>query len=227
MALARVVMRQAALRLATPAALRLGNFSPLAPLAKRSFASASASKVVKVLESELKHEEEHYEQDKEIANFLKSSPFNFVDKDGDVNMKLERVMGDKTVAIEFQLSSPFDADMDEEGGEAAASTEFSVSVDGKDGAGVTFYCSTQAGEDHRYVIGNVRSYSSLEEKEGVTGYTGPEFEDLDDKLQEAFDEHLGELGVSPEVCDFLDAMASDKEQREYSRWLKLTKKFLE
>jgi len=33
--------------------------------------------------------------------------------------------------------------------------------------------------------------------------------------------------MSAEVCDFIDAMALDKEQREYVRWLKNTKDFLE
>merc|ERR1712087_1038129 len=92
-------------------------------------------------------------------------------------------------------------------------TDFSVTVESKSkGAGVAFYCSTQTGEDHRYVIGNVKSYASADEKDNLSSYNGPDFEDLDDKLQEAFDEYLGELGMSSEICDFIDAMAIDKEQ---------------
>merc|ERR1712151_361235 len=91
-------------------------------------------------------------------------------------------------------------------------------------AGISFYCSTQAGEDHRYVIGNAKSFSSAEEKDSVSGYNGPEFEDIDEKLQEAFDEYLAELGMSNELCNFVDAVALDKEQREYIRWLRLSKK---
>eukprot|EP00415_Alexandrium_ostenfeldii_P000749 UN0749 len=92
---------------------------------------------------------------------------------------------------------------------------------------MTFFCSTQHGEDHRYVIGMVKAYSSQAEKDSATSYNGPEFEDLDDKVQEAFDEYLAELGMSSEVCDFIDAMALDKEQREYARWLSTAKKFVE
>eukprot|EP00930_Biecheleria_cincta_P105204 TRINITY_DN977_c0_g1_i2.p1 TRINITY_DN977_c0_g1~~TRINITY_DN977_c0_g1_i2.p1 ORF type:complete len:246 (-),score=76.28 TRINITY_DN977_c0_g1_i2:42-731(-) len=195
------------------------------PASVRMF-SAGASKVAKVLESELKHEEGQYEKPKEVQNFLKNSPFKFVEAEGDVNMALERQMGDKTIRIEFQLSTPMLAE--EEGEEADhESTELSISVDGKDGSGITFYCSTQAGEDHRYVIGNVKTYASAEEKDSVSSYNGPDFEDLDEKLQESLDEYLAEVGMSTEVCDFVDAMASDKEQREYVRWLKLTKKFME
>eukprot|EP00930_Biecheleria_cincta_P105208 TRINITY_DN977_c0_g3_i1.p1 TRINITY_DN977_c0_g3~~TRINITY_DN977_c0_g3_i1.p1 ORF type:complete len:251 (-),score=68.28 TRINITY_DN977_c0_g3_i1:99-773(-) len=192
-------------------------------LSSRSF--SSSQKVLKVLESELKHEEEQYEQPKEIKNFLKNGSWRLAESDGDVNMALEQEVGGKTVKIEFQLASPMMPE--EEGEDDSAATEFSVTVEAKDGSGLTFFCSTTAGEDHRYVIGNVKSYASAGEKDSATSYNGPEFEDLDDKLQEALDEYLGEVGMNSDVCDFVDAMASDKEQREYVRWLRNTKKFIE
>merc|ERR1712194_667105 len=135
----------------------------------------------------------------------------------------------KVVKIEWQLSSPFGQEEEMEGGEEHSdeSTDFSITVEDKLGtSGIAFYCSTQTGEDHRYVIGNVKVYSSVEERDSISAYNGPEFEDLDEKLQEAFDEYLAELGMSSEICDFVDAMALDKEQREYVRWLKTTDAFL-
>merc|ERR1719327_2516373 len=105
-------------------------------------------------------------------------------------------------------------------------TDLMVTVENKSGAGLIFYCCTQSGEDHRYIIGNVKTFAAAEEKDSVSSYNGPEFEDLDDKLQEAFDEYLAEIGMNTEVCDFIDAMALDKEQREYVRWLNTAKKFL-
>mmetsp|Transcript_146317 Transcript_146317/g.407594 ORF Transcript_146317/g.407594 Transcript_146317/m.407594 type:complete len:235 (-) Transcript_146317:172-876(-) len=196
----------------------------------RGISAAASSKVAKAIAAELKHEEEQYEQAKEIKNFLKSTPFKLVQADGDVNMALEREIGDKTVRIEWQLTNPFDPEADEGGQDGEIereATEVSITVENKSGAGMTFFCSTQTGEDHRYVIGNVKSFGSSKEKDHVGAYNGPEFEDLDDKLQEAFDEYLAELGMSSEVCDFVDAMALDKEQREYVRWLTNAKKFLE
>jgi len=200
----------------------------LAPKA-RGFSGAAAGKIVKVMTSEIKHEEEQYEQAKEIKAFLGKSDFKLVDTMGDVNMALEREVGDKVVRIEWQLTSPFNPDMEAEGEEAVdqEATDFCVTVENKSkGSGVAFYCSTQTGEDHRYVIGNVKAFSSAEEKDGVSSYNGPEFEDIDDKLQEALDEYLAEIGMNNEVCDFIDASALDKEQREYLRWLKITKDFL-
>jgi complement component 1 Q subcomponent-binding protein len=205
------------------------NFAPRLLIGQPAAFSTAASKVAKTLVSEVKHEEGQYEQSKEIKAFLKNTPFTFTETGGDVNMVLEREIADKVIKIEWQLTSPFDPTEEEgEDGEMEESTALWVTVENKSsGNGLTFNCSTQTGEDHRYVIGSVKAFSNAEEKESVSGYNGPDFEDLDHKLQEGFDEYLGELGMSSEVCDFIDAMALDKEQREYVRWLTNTKEFLE
>lgn len=204
---------------------------PSGKLGSRSITAAASSNVAKMLQAELKHEEGQYEQAKEIKSFLKSSPFKLVDNDGDVNMALEREVGDKIVRVEWQLTSPFDPEAEEEGLEGAQdheTTDMSITCeDKKTGASIAFYCSTQPGDDHRYVIGNVKASPNAEERDSISSYNGPEFEDIDEKLQEGFDEYLADMGVSTEVCDFVDAMALDKEQREYIRWLKVTKAFLE
>merc|ERR1712096_310233 len=117
---------------------------------------------------------------------------------------------------------------EEEGGSEDQSTDLTVTIEKKGGgSGLQFYCCTQSGEDHRYIIGNVKTFTTTAERDNTSGYNGPEFEDVDDKLQEAFDEYLAELGMTSELCDFIDAFALDKEQREYVRWLKTTKKFME
>eukprot|EP00440_Ansanella_granifera_P054425 gb/GFBE01058994.1/.p1 GENE.gb/GFBE01058994.1/~~gb/GFBE01058994.1/.p1 ORF type:complete len:208 (+),score=66.09 gb/GFBE01058994.1/:1-624(+) len=158
----------------------------------RAFSTAAASKVVKTLQGEIKHEEEQYEQAKEIKSFLAKSDFKLVDAEGDVNMMLERDVGNKSVRIEWQLTSPFDPTADMEGeqeGFEHEATDFCITVENKSSnSGISFYCSTQTGEDHRYVIGNVKCFENAEEKESISGYNGPEFEDIDEKLQEAFDE---------------------------------------
>jgi len=209
--------------------LRTLNAGLLPQMKARGFASAAAGKVGQTLQAEFKHEEEQYEQPKEVKSFLKASDFKFVDEDGDVNMSLEKEMGDKTIKIEWQLTSPYQEDGENEGEDDGSmeATDFVITAENKEGsAGLSFYCSTQGGEDHRYVVGHVKSYNSAEEKESVSSYNGPDFEDIDDKLQEAFDEYLAEAGMNNEVCDFIDAMALDKEQREYIRWLKIADQFI-
>mmetsp|Transcript_3089 Transcript_3089/g.8479 ORF Transcript_3089/g.8479 Transcript_3089/m.8479 type:complete len:244 (-) Transcript_3089:88-819(-) len=231
----RLAARQAARQcLATRAAPAIGGAwfakgCPAAP-AIRCISAAAAEKVSKVLSAELKHEEEQYEQPKEIKDFLKATNFTFVESNGDVNMALERTVGEKTVRIEWQIATPYNPEIEGEEKEGEVdtdqATELSVSVESKSGTGMTFYCSTLTGEDHRYVIGNVKSFASTAEKESDSSYLGADFEDLDDKLQEALDEYLTELGMSNEICDFIDAVAFDKEQREYTQWLKRAHGFL-
>jgi len=58
-----------------------------------------------------------------------------------------------------------------------------------------------------------------QKKNSASAYNGPEFEDLDDSLQQALDDWLASLGVNESLCDFIDAMSVDKEQREYMRWI--------
>lgn len=205
------------------------SFTPLR--SHRCFSSAASSKVVKALDAEIGHEAKNYQQAAEIKKFLQDSPFKLEQEEGDVNMALVRSVGDRTVRIEFQLTSPFDPEV-EAMGEAGASadmdsTDFSVTIENQDGAGMTFYCSTQAGEDHRFIIGNCASFKTQEMKDKVSAYNGPDFEDLDDKLQESLDEYLAEIGLDDEVCNFIDALALDKEQREYMGWLKNLKSFIE
>jgi len=221
-----------AARRSAPAFAKLGQGSVIRPFSAgivtqqpRGFASAAAGKVAQTLQSELKHEEEQYEQPKEIKAFLKDSPFKLVEEDGDVNMAIERNLDGKVVRIEWQLTSPNEPseEGEEEGQEA---TDFVVTIESTEGSGLQFFCSTVAGEDHRYIIGNLKSYASAEEKDSMSSYNGPDFEDIDDKLQEALDEYLAEVGMENDLCDFIDAMAVDKEQREYVRWLQISQKFL-
>jgi len=202
-------------------------------VARRHFSlSAAQSKIVKVLENEIQHEKEQYSQSKEIKKFVENGPFKLEEQDGDVNMTLVREVGEKLVRIEWQLSSPFDPSIDGEGGGEIEgtpdSTGFSFTIENKKtGAGLTFFCTTQAAEDHRFVVGSVARFASKEQKESVSSYTGPEFEDLDEKLQEALDEYLAEMGMTDDVCNFIDATSLDKEQREYMSWLNGLKAIIE
>eukprot|EP00927_Polykrikos_kofoidii_P058396 TRINITY_DN5289_c0_g1_i1.p1 TRINITY_DN5289_c0_g1~~TRINITY_DN5289_c0_g1_i1.p1 ORF type:complete len:233 (+),score=45.49 TRINITY_DN5289_c0_g1_i1:52-750(+) len=197
-------------------------------VADRHISSAAATSVAKALQAELKHETDNYDQPSETKKFLKSSPLKFVEKDGDVNLCLEGDMGDKVVRIEWQLSSPVMNEGEDGEEEAEEGVDLAISVENKStGAGITIYGSTMRGEDHRYIIGNVKCFANAEQRDCLSGYNGPSFEDLDEKLQEALDEYLNEIGMGPELCDFVEAMAADKEQREYIRWLKTAKSIFE
>jgi len=221
-ALSRVVSRAAAPRGCAVAA------APTPAQRVRYF--SAAARLVSTLESEIKHEKESYKAPALIGDFTSSKEWKFEHKGGDVNLKLSKKVGNKFVTVEWQPVSPYDSAMDEqanEGEEADTPIDFSLSVENEAGAGMTFFCQTQKGENHRFLIGNVKAFVSSEERDSVSAFNGPDFEDLDDKLQESLDEYLADLGVDDRLCDFIDAVAADKEQEEYLRWLQTAKKFVE
>jgi len=196
-------------------------------VAERRFFSSKPASLLKCLAAEVNHEKASYEKPPVVKKFLEQSGWTLEEKDGDVNMSLTRKAGDRKVTVDFQLTSPV-ANEDDNEEMAQELTDFSITIETPEGAGVTLYCSTTSGqEDHRYLIGNVRVFTSASEKENPAGYNGPEFEDLDEGMQEGIDEWLSSLGVSEELCDFIDAAAIDKEQREYMRWLSVFQKVVQ
>jgi len=196
--------------------------------ARRCF-SAAAAQLKQTITKELKYEQENYQRPGVVSDFIAKDSWSFVEKEGDVNMSLKKTLDNKDVLIEWQLSAPTDFEMDEgeDKEEYPQATDFSMTVTDKDnGAGMTFYGSTQAGEGHRFVIGNVQAFENVSERELPSAYNGPDFEDLDDKMQEHLDGMLADLGLDEQICDFIDASATDKEQREYIRWLKISEKLM-
>jgi len=188
---------------------------------------------VQLLQSELQHETSNYQDNAEVKKFLASGEWKLEEKEGDVNMVVTRTTQGKKVTVEFQLVSPFEGDNNEEAKAESESesemTDFSVTVESKE-SGVTFYCTTVQGNEEqsfRYMIGNVRYFANKDDKENVSAYNGPEFEDLDDSLQQGLDDWLASLGVNEALCDFIDAMSVDKEQREYMRWIGKLSSFLQ
>ena len=178
-----------------------------------------------------------------MKQFLKeNSEWTLADVEGDVNLKLSREVGDKKVTVEWQLVSPFNPEMPYEGEaedqqqdsedqsqHSMESTDFTITVTDKSNfdSGLIFYCSTApGGDEHEYVIGNVRSFSSAAERDSVSSYNGPDFEDLNEEVQQALDEYLASLGINDQVRLFVDTAAIDKEQREYTRWLSNVSSFL-
>lgn len=193
--------------------------------AVQSAPSSTAPKLASTLQSELQYEKSNYEPAANITTFLEKSGWELKEKDGDINMTLKKRIGNLTASVEFQLVSPTyngEGGEEEEGGqvEPQETTDFSVTVEKPSGSGAIFYCTTVGNDEkYRFIVGNVRYFADGEEKNSVSGYNGPEFEDLDDNLQSGIDEWLSGLGINDELCDFIDALAVDKEQREYMRWL--------
>lgn len=213
-----------------------------------STSSSMHRNLIDILKSEYEQEKSDYKGiPQKLKNFLNSNVWTYEEKPGDVNIALSRKVHGNNVTIDFQLINPnLDGDdMDEDGsGEGRGmdnanegeTTDFSVSIEeavdkskgeNSTGGGVTFYCTTVAGEEYRYLIGNVRLFSNEAEKNSVSGYNGPEFESLDASLQKSLETYLEMHGINSDVCDLIDELAIDKETREYTNWLQRFVKFLD
>ncbi|CAD7929568.1 unnamed protein product [Amoebophrya sp. A120] len=204
----------------------------------RAFSSAAVKKLQTGLAQELQHEKDNYEKPAELSKV--PAGWNFTEDAGNVNMKLEKTLaGDRVCKVEWQLVSPpmaYEDDPEYQEGETPeepTEVELTVTVETKDGAeGLTYFCSTSSMEGAKegpktsLSIGNLKTWSSVEERDNAAAYNGPEFDDLDDRLQEAMEEYLAEIGVSEEVQEFVNASAADKEQREYMRWMENLNKFV-
>lgn len=199
-------------------------------------ASSAVQKLQQGLTNELQFEKENYSKPETLAKLPKE--WTLTDKPGDVNLKIEKSLGNgKKCVIEWQLVSPFDPEMDDMEGQGenqqdappppTDETDFTVTIQTESGEkGLTYFCNTQQGEGHRFIVGNVKTWSSAEERDSVGAYSGPDFEDLESSLQESMDEYLTEIGVTDEIYDFIDGSAIDKELREYMRWLENLKDFM-
>lgn len=204
--------------------------------ATRCFGTSSAAapkpSLASVLQTELQYEKQHYEAPTDTAPYLESSGWKLTEKDGSITVTLQKKVNDLNMSVEFQLVRLAYGAADEEEAEERLQpqqtatqphqevTDFTVTCEKPQGNGVVFQCTTLEGDDkYRYVIGNVRYYASPEEKSSSSAYTGPDFEDLEEGVQAGLDAWLVSLGVDDALCDFIDTMAIDKEQREYMRFL--------
>lgn len=91
-------------------------------------------------------------------------------------------------------------------------------------------------QDGDFVIENLYYFPSADLAEPKTAeqdwerralYTGPPFGNLDEDLQILFEKHLAERGINTRMALFIPDYIDYKEQKEYLKWLKNIKSFVE
>ena len=104
---------------------------------------------------------------------------------------------------------------------------FSVSVSRGDGhEGLEFSCAT---DGETVEVRNVR-YEAIggggggeadedDEDEYFSSYPGPNYDELDESVQEEFHKYLEARGIDATLANYIAEAHVDKEQREYTRWL--------
>jgi len=221
--------------------------------ATRTFASdvKKAEKTLsETLEEEHAHEVEAYEASA-IAKGGPPAPFEVHETEGDAEVTLTRKYGKndgEEITVTFVAQEdPYDDDdfVDEEDydesddaepeaeedvldeldeGEESIAISFNVVVGKADGSAyLDFDCLTD-GEiiEIRHV-----GFDAFEENSAVgTTYTGPNFEDLEETVQDKFHDYLEERGINADLASYIVEKHMDKEQREYTSWLKRVAKFV-
>ena len=99
---------------------------------------------------------------------------------------------------------------------------FEVSVKKPDGSRIDFDCYTGKETFQIHHVGYVPAGA-----DDVTNlYTGPKFEDLDEKLVEGFYSYLTTRKIDADLNFFIASYCYDKERREYINWLKTVSEFV-
>ena len=200
-----------------------------------------------VLGEELEHERTTYVPSEVVAKGP-PEPFEMIETDGDCEITLVRAFGDdEEIAVTFNATEdPYEEDeyfvSDADGGatnEAEDEDEdvtihFSVSVSRGDGhEGLEFSCAT---DGETVEVRNVR-YEAIggggggeadedDEDEYFSSYPGPNYDELDESVQEEFHKYLEARGIDATLANYIAEAHVDKEQREYTRWLENVANFV-
>jgi complement component 1 Q subcomponent-binding protein len=155
-----------------------------------------------------------------------------------------------TVSVEDEPEEPWGEDDDYEGdeeddapakaGDSSAAGEededdlddedlavfFDVKVAKKKGQALQFQCVTDGVNVDIVSVQLVADGQAASPAAQDAAYGGPEFSTLDVSLQDAFAGYLAERGVDHVLAEYLVELSIDKEQREYTNWLKGCAKFV-
>lgn len=202
-----------------------------------------ADVLIQTLNEEYNLETEKYGGFAEGEEFIKGSGFVLTDNKDTTEIRLSRNVGDKLVEIIFQASEAFndeddsemdgkeedeEQDMEEEGAKSRA--EFFVTIKGKGGKGLLFACASENAELQIYNVTYGNDVDALL-KDNNNGkqesvYVGPNFDNLDEKVQNAFYDYLESLGISDKLLAYIECASVDKEQKMYMNWLQEMKLFI-
>lgn len=195
----------------------------LAVSQQRSF----SSKLGEILGSEIDHEESNQETDKEFLDLKKQveKSFKIHDTAGSSVVKLTGTHGNESIVISFDCQDTAEEDNYEEDEEG----------EGHLGFGINFEVAITKGDKKMLVacvggdgisVQSIRHLPANKDSTDMEGYGGPNFEDLDENVIDAFFEYLEERQINADLGHFVLAYSREKEQKEYVHWLKNVQEFV-
>eukprot|EP00890_Picochlorum_soloecismus_P002961 jgi/Picsp_1/3666/NSC_06503-R1_protein len=193
----------------------------------RSFASADrGAPLAEALDYEIEHERTNYKQPEELLGGP-PAPFTLTESKGDTLMTLTRSYGTETLSVDVMVNDqPDEEPFENEEGEmdVDVSVEFVVTCSKGKGQDLVFECKSDG--SYLDIIHVALEEEGDDEDIDDAFYTGPDFEELDESLQDSFLSFLEERGITAELGEWLMHLVHDKEQREYMYWLEKVKHFV-
>ncbi|KAL4280182.1 hypothetical protein GQ457_03G042410 [Hibiscus cannabinus] len=186
--------------------------------------SAFQDNILRLLRKEIQYEHERSAPKQPITRF---GSFSVDDRPGEQWIKLKRKFGDKediTIdATMFDGSVPVSNPGETKDDEQLHMT-FIVNISKGDGGNILeMVCSAWPDTieiKKVYVRGPDNRTSSHP-------YLGPEFEELDEELQDSLYEFLEERSINDELAKFLHEYMGNKDKTEFIRWLETVKSCME
>eukprot|EP00877_Chromochloris_zofingiensis_P000216 jgi/Chrzof1/10195/Cz04g32090.t1 len=216
-----------------PPAFRKQRGAALLVHARKTSSSSSVSDgLVTVLKDEFKIEKERYRQPPEVMEGP-PGPFQLDDQPNSSVVTLARTFSngdsEEEIFVEVDLDEQrYNEDDDEEEDEvdddfaALTPVKFTVNI-AKSETLLVFECESNG----QFVqINHVALDDTSGDDDNVRPYTGPVFDDLDDTLQQAFQDYLEERGITTDFALYLIMLVQDKLEVEYINWLQRVQKFV-
>lgn len=212
---------------------------------RHSYATRSVtadSYLVEVLKSEIEHELRE-EANKQGSLKGSAGPFELSDKAGTEEVILRRKFGNEEIAVTCIVQSQYpdeDGEAEEEANENEENEDEVSTPESKPMEvlhlnvtitkeapmpALEFECSFVRGADEVEIEGvsflneKPETDKKADDDKEPEPYAGPDFGELDEKLQRAFHDLLKARGLTPKVATYVLDFLTVKEHREYMRWL--------
>ena len=195
----------------------------------RTFSSASV-KLSDLLARELAEEQENEGMPPELAELSEQLKKDWKIVDDETNGTVKLYSGKTAINFHCQESLQPEVDeLDNDDEEPSAPVRFTTTVS-KAGKTLVMWCVSEGGiaslEGVAVTTGDADSIFA----NGIasSAYQGPEFTELEEDVQDAFNEFLQtDCGVTSDVAAFIAMYTDYKEQAQYFRWLKQTQSIIQ
>ncbi|KAL0723598.1 hypothetical protein Bca4012_038197 [Brassica carinata] len=186
--------------------------------------SAFEGNILRLIRSEIQSELDHSPPLQPEDRF---GPFTVDERPGEQWVSLRRKYGDKEdIKIEatmFDGSVPSSKSTSSDPEDVQLHITFVVNIS-KDGDGQTLEIMCSAWPD---TIQISKFFVRKSSKNSPNAYVGPEFEEMEDELQDSVYRFLEERGISDDLALFLHQYMKNKDKAEYIRWMETVKSYVE